>query len=431
MPEWITHLVYLDQECRVAHQGSKNDVLSRLNGKIGSAGVLAGENATKLPVKTPGMTRKRSEKVADGDAQREVLVKMEGVRVKYGDKTVLGNWTQGSEGKRSLMKHGLWWTVRRGDRWGIFGPNGEPRMRNCIPGLPLVGSGKTTLLSLICSDHPQAYALPLELFGQSRLPKPGCRGISIFDIQARIGHSSPEIHAFFPRHLSVRQTLENAWAETFLGKAELNNNRDRDVDTCLRWFHAELNPRPEQTIIFPYGVEREGSLSLESGYEQVEGADLDWADELRFGELSFSAQRVALFLRAIIKKPDLVILDEAFSGMDSHVRDRCMRFLEHGQRSSGVKNLYTTNKTNPKTSHTFEKLGTLGTVETFNKLRFSGLSHDQALICVSHVKEEVPASVREWMCLPEANTGARPRSGRLRGPLQGNTKRWNIIWELN
>jgi len=225
----------------------------------------------------------------------EPLVEMEGARVTYGTKSVLGNWTQEVDGS---PKDGLWWKVRRGERWGIFGPN---------------GSGKTTILSLISSDHPQTYSLPIRLFGRSRIPEPGQRGISIFDIQARIGHSSPEIHNHIPKSLTLRKVLANAWADTFMGVPKLDTSANERIDACLRWFEQDLRPGATKDAL------------------PNSSARPDWADELFFGGLPFSAQRVALFLRAIIKQPDLVILDEAFSGMDDSVRDRCLLFLAHGE----------------------------------------------------------------------------------------------------
>ena len=51
----------------------------------------------------------------------EALVEMEGVCVRYGDKEVLGSWEQEVEGQKT---RGLSWTIRRGERWGVFGPNG-------------------------------------------------------------------------------------------------------------------------------------------------------------------------------------------------------------------------------------------------------------------------------------------------------------------
>ena len=52
----------------------------------------------------------------------EPIVEMHDVVVKYGDKTVLGNWQDTVNGE---TRHGLHWTVRRGQRWGVFGPNGN------------------------------------------------------------------------------------------------------------------------------------------------------------------------------------------------------------------------------------------------------------------------------------------------------------------
>ena len=281
----------------------------------------------------------------------------------------------------------------------------------------MIGSGKTTLISLICSDHPQAYSLPIKVFGRGRLPQPGLPGISIFDIQSRIGQSSPEIHAFFPRNLSIRQTLENAWADTFLGTPRLTYENDVMVDTCLRWFEAELNPTfTPLTTIFTSRL-----WKSEKGFPN----SIDWADDIRFGDAPFSAQRVALFLRAIIKKPDLVVLDEAFSGMDDRVRDKCMLFLAWGEtKSFGVVKLRNGLELseNPFVYDTPPELLSERLVE--------GLSKDQALICVSHIKEEVPGVVRQWMSLPEAGTGNAVRFGRFPGPLEAYKSGWDEVWSV-
>jgi hypothetical protein len=46
------------------------------------------------------------------------------------------------------------------------------------------------------------------------------------------------------------------------------------------------------------------------------------------------------------------------------------------------------------------------------------------------VREEIPGSIREWICLPEANTGLEARFGRLDGPIEGDYRRWNEIWGM-
>lgn len=58
----------------------------------------------------------------------EPLVEMNGVTVEYGDKKVLGHWTQIVDGQ---PKDGMWWQICRGQRWGVFGPNGKhPQLEN-------------------------------------------------------------------------------------------------------------------------------------------------------------------------------------------------------------------------------------------------------------------------------------------------------------
>jgi ABC-type molybdenum transport system ATPase subunit/photorepair protein PhrA len=409
IPDWITHLMFLQGNCEVAFSGRKEDFLKALRGhsdqrtdfhipaqsihevgrELTSHGIVEPQPVYSIRHSLNhekavyiGEEGSKGEE-SQGSKLGEPLVEMSGVQVSYGNKTVLGNWQQ--EVNRETKK-GLWWTIRRGQRWGIFGPN---------------GSGKTTILSLICSDHPQTYSLPIRLFGRSRLPEPGQPGISVFDIQNRIGHSSPEIHHHMPRRLTLRQTLENAWAETFLGPAQLDAKANAAVEACLRWFEPELQP----------------------GAPTRQGEDTAWADALMFGGLPFSAQRVALFLRAVIKKPDLVILDEAFSGMDEVVRDKCMLFLDHGEKETFA---YAPDAEN----RTGRRRVVPSAAARSNCVVVGGLEPHQALLCISHVREEVPGCVREWICLPEANEGRAARFGKLEGPIEADWARWNDIWGM-
>jgi ABC-type molybdenum transport system ATPase subunit/photorepair protein PhrA len=472
IPEWITHLMFLGPDFKVAHQGPKDKVLKELMavsllpdlsyvnrttitemGKTLTAtgiryntdknmnpfgmGLNQGRNkmakASDLLQKLEGLDIKKSStteeaapELHEGNGEEgpdidtthvpppkegaQPFVEMTNVKVTYGNRTVLGGGVEG----------GLNWKVLPGSRWGIFGPN---------------GSGKTTIISLICSDHPQTYALPIKLFGRSRLPTLGQPGISIFDIQSRIGHSSPEIHNFFPKYLSVRRVLESAWAETFLGKPTLTHERDLDVDSCLRWFAGYLNPlapNPVGPLALSTGSESKSykdvaalnhlSIGNKRQYEAekyLESIDtLGWADDVTFGSLPLSSQRLALFLRAIIAKPDLVILDEAFSGMDETLRDRCMLFLAHGEAMQ-----YRFKKGNGRQ---FSRLDRSDQAKT-GYVRFTGLEERQALVCVSHVREEVPTVVREWMRLPEDGKG-EIRFGRLSEALTQDVRKWSEIW---
>ncbi|MCJ1378591.1 hypothetical protein MMC17_001690 [Xylographa soralifera] len=421
LPEWTTHLVYLDSDHNVAQLGPRDVVLNALRAMwrpaslpsdtraVGSKPKSAAQSATFSSSQNTSQPKEHLSELSPEKARiensQEALIEMSGVEVKYGEKQVLGAWEQTVGGQ---PKKGLWWTVKRGSRWGIFGPN---------------GSGKTTILSLICSDHPQTYCLPIKLFGRSRLPTPGQPGISIFDVQSHIGHSSPEVHAFFPRELTIRQTLENAWADTFRGKATLSHETDVVVDACLRWFERELNPAfsgpdpadPAQQA----KATKHGSKAAKQVRVYLE-RDIDWADSVRFGEVSVSAQRVALLLRALIKKPDVVILDEAFSAMDTATRDKCMTFLAHGESA------YLPERKKRDTAP--ETL--LTTLASEGKVVISGLEARQALICVSHLAEEVPDLITEWMCLPEPNEGKPVRFGTRGSSGSKNTKWWDDIWKV-
>lgn len=51
----------------------------------------------------------------------EALVEMNGVKLSYDDRQIIGSWSQDVEGE---SREGLWWNIRRGERWGVFGPNG-------------------------------------------------------------------------------------------------------------------------------------------------------------------------------------------------------------------------------------------------------------------------------------------------------------------
>ncbi|PWW76340.1 hypothetical protein C7212DRAFT_363210 [Tuber magnatum] len=150
-------------------------------------------------------------------------------------------------------------------------------------------------------------------------------GVSVFDVQGEIGHASPEVHVFFPKAYSLRHTVHSALTETFHAKPPAT----KYTETLL--------------------VEFEDMVACMGGW-----------DNAIFGEAGFSVQRLALFLRAVVCKRDLIVLGEASSGMDSVVRDRCLPVLANG--------LYHTR---------------------------------QALVVVGHVSEEAP-EVDMWVRMPES-----------------------------
>ncbi|QEU60410.1 hypothetical protein KDRO_D00950 [Kluyveromyces lactis] len=192
------------------------------------------------------------------------VVTLEGLSVTYSGEPVLKD---------------IYWDVKQGSKWHIQGNN---------------GAGKSTLLSLITADHPQSWNSKFVDHGVPR--RTG--STNFFDINKRIGLSSPEMHALFLKKagdLSVLETVASGFhavsSNNFL-KAHntLTDEQKRIVDMYIDYFHLV----PKKT----------------------------------FASLSVSEQKIALFVRAAVKMPEIMILDEAFSGTETDQLIRAHEFLE-------------------------------------------------------------------------------------------------------
>lgn len=174
-------------------------------------------------------------------------------------------------GSRKVLDR-LNWCVQRGERWALTGSN---------------GSGKTTLLSLVCADNPIAYACDIRLFGSRR-----GRGESIWDIKRRIGYVSPEMFSAYRKDLDVMRILASGLMDTI---GLYRRHRPEDEAVCLEWLRA-------------FGAEhlaRRNYLTLSSG-----------------------EQRLVLLVRAFVKSPELLILDEPFHGLDDAQTRRAMSVID-------------------------------------------------------------------------------------------------------
>lgn len=182
------------------------------------------------------------------------------------------------------------WRVPRGTRWRIFGAN---------------GTGKTTIILLLTADHPQSWRSVMSIDGVVR--KTGS-GVSFFDVNNQIGISSPELHALVPgRTLTMRDVIYNGLVKD-VGNSNFNfRGKDEALGSQGRAILGRFQDR------------------------------LDKYGDTLFGELSLTDQKLALFLRAVVKAPSILILDESFSCMDDEsVMEECHKVVEEDLKGTTV-----------------------------------------------------------------------------------------------
>jgi molybdate transport system ATP-binding protein len=165
------------------------------------------------------------------------------------------------------------WIVQKGDKWQVKGAN---------------GSGKSTLLSLINGDNPQAYANEIYLFDKRR-----GTGESIWDIKQKIGFVSPELHWYFDKSISVFETIASGFFDTIGLYKRLSEEQETVIAKWLAVFNLS-----------------EQAFSLLS-------------------HLPLSRQRLVMLVRALIKNPALLILDEPCQGLDNQQTADFIYIIDH------------------------------------------------------------------------------------------------------
>lgn len=191
-------------------------------------------------------------------------------------------------GDRHILRD-LDWTVRHGECWALTGPN---------------GCGKSLLLSLVCADNPQAYANDITLFDRKR-----GSGESIWDIKDAIGYVSPEMQLFF-------RSASPVWEIVMQG---LRNSLNR--------YRPATPPEREEAMRW---------LSL---------LEISHLAERKFSDLSAGEQRLVLVARAMIKQPQLLVLDEPLHGLDRRKKRLVKGIVDSMMRRNGTSLIFVTHYT--------------------------------------------------------------------------------------
>jgi molybdate transport system ATP-binding protein len=180
------------------------------------------------------------------------------------------------EGRRVLVN--VNWTLCDGDHWAVTGPN---------------GSGKSSLLGVLYG------ALPVAL-GGAVVRREHPQGTPLDEIRRDIAIVSPELQAEY----DASSTLEEVVVSGLRGSVGLD--------------------RP------PTRAERAAARKA------LDSIGLLAAARRRPREVSYGELRLALFARAFVRRPRMLLLDEPFTGLDPtrrrRLRDVLSRLAETGTR---------------------------------------------------------------------------------------------------
>lgn len=275
IPSWIGHLGYVTTTDGLKISGPKQEVIGQIEAESASTSRIHKQHEQNLKSGHAHLVPIANEEIVNDLKGATPHIEFKNASVVYKTLPIFQNFN---------------WIVPRGSNWRILGNN---------------GTGKTTLLSLITADHPQSWRSVMSINGVLR--KTG-NGVSFFEVNNKIGISSPELHALVHVH---RRTM----------KELIFNGLVKNVGNSNFLYQGK-----------PKLLDEFGAKILDKFADRLEACG-----DKKFVDLSITDQKLTLFLRAVIKNPQILILDEAFSCMDNEeIMVRCHKLIDEELKHTTV-----------------------------------------------------------------------------------------------
>lgn len=167
------------------------------------------------------------------------------------------------------------WEMRPGEHWTVTGPN---------------GCGKSTFLKLLLGELHPAVGGSIHRFGETRRH-------TLWEIRARVGYVGPDLQTAYRDDLTAREVVASGY---FASIGLL------DAVTRAQWRRVD---------------------------ELLEQFDLCELARENFLRLSYGQRRRVLLARAVVHRPQVVLLDEPLDGLDGRSLEITRRLLEELSRA--------------------------------------------------------------------------------------------------
>lgn len=177
--------------------------------------------------------------------------------------------------KDKKVLHDISWVMRKGEHWAIIGRN---------------GAGKSTMLKLIAGDVYPALGGEISRF---RTTGTG----SIRNLRKKIGVVSPELQRDYSYNIKGLDAVISGFFSSVGLYDRITGQHKKKALHWIDFFHLQR---------------------LSRKYMQ---------------EMSYGEQRKILIARAMVNSPDILILDEPCSGLDSNSRSRFLSLMDEAAQS--------------------------------------------------------------------------------------------------